>query len=231
MTDTYMVALEHVEATIRGDAMSKDYWNNAMVYGAALLCINDVEHPPDCEALVRLSYPTKCFGIRLEEVHLGEDFEKVLREDAKQVLERYGRAVAVDTSLVLKYNCLRDQGDRELMAQGTVVGKCDALLSCTDVKSLLEIKAVKDIQCVHAAQGLFYADMYKDELTYVVLWDTRQRRVYEWNLKASVHRQFAQCCIRRFLEHGNGNIPGVRGRVVPQMVRVDKADEQEELAY
>ena len=117
-----------------------------------------------------------------------------------------------------------DHGDRELTAQGKVVGEYDAVLCRADEASLLEIKAVRDVQCAHAAQALLYSDMYNGSLAKVLLWDTRRRRIFEWGLDASKRHELARFCIKRYLESGEGHIPGIRGRVAPQAVRLDEYD-------
>ncbi len=221
MIETYAAALEHVEALMRGDSMSDDRWRDAMAYGAALLCINDAEHAPDCEALVRLSQPASRNGIELKELRLDSDLEEALRKDAAYLQEKYGPAVAANNGVVLQYSCMSDYGDKELAAQGTVVGRYDAVLQGAHEASLLEIKAVKDVQCSHAAQALMYSEMYQGDVEKVLLWDTRGRRVFEWELGRSRRHELARSCIACYVESGDGNIPGVRGRVVPQMVRVD----------
>jgi hypothetical protein len=44
----------------------------------------------------------------------------------------------------------------------------------------------------------------------------------EWGLDASKRHELARFCIKRYLESGDGHIPGVRGRVAPQAVRIDE---------
>jgi hypothetical protein len=223
MVETCASALAHVEALVLD--RSPEMWDegsrrDAMVYGAALLCVNDAEHTSDCEALLRISQAGSPNGISLKELRLSEEYEGVLRRDAALLQHKYGAAVAANDGVVARYRCMSDYGDRELTAEGAVTGSYDAVLRHGDEKRMLEIKAVREIQCAHAAQVLMYSDMYQDSLESAILWDTRHRRVLEWSLDERRRGEFARRCIKGFVENGTGNIPGVRGRVVPQTIRI-----------